>query len=448
MTWDGARKRWAKMHRGRRFVISCKALGRPETKEESYQAANAWWATKRAELDGYTLTPPKPLPGTPEARRLLLEAWAGGPLESEEAMSAALLDMMEHFKDKPLPAVVQQAVLGPERVAAIKTAVEAALEAPAAPPGRSIKAHAEAWRRTQEARVAAGLLSAGRAANNLGLLAHLQAFTGPDADVAALDAGRLQGYYEHCLSRVAARRTGQEDGWSLAYAKDVFAVAKTFIRWLWEAGQIDLPKNIGSKAFRFGAAIKAVKTWTPDEFRTAVQAARGKLRLALLLMANCGMTQQDVSDLADDEVDWGAGRVKRQRSKTAGNENVPTVDYLLWPSTFALLKQYRSGTERVLLTEGGLPYLRTNLRAGRLSKADGFASSWVHVKRRLGLNRPLKQLRKLGATLLEGHPVYGRFTSYFLGHSPRTVAARHYAAPSQELFDEAVAWLGSQLGQI
>ena len=27
------------------------------------------------------------------------------------------------------------------------------------------------------------------------------------------------------------------------------------------------------------------------------------------------------------------------------------------------------------------------------------------------------------------------------------MADRHYAAPSQELFDEAVTWLGQQLGQ-
>jgi hypothetical protein len=67
--------------------------------------------------------------------------------------------------------------------------------------------------------------------------------------------------------------------------------------------------------------------------------------------------------------------------------------------------------------------------------------------RRLGFNRPLKELRKLGATLLASHEVYGRFHSYFLGHSPRTVADRHYVRPPQELFDEAVLWLGEQLGQ-
>src|SRR5262249_39079581 len=158
-------------------------------------------------------------------------------------------------------------------------------------------------------------------------------------------------------------------------------------------------------------------------------------KLALLLMANTGATQEDVSDLKDSEVDWLAGRIIRKRSKTAAHENVPVVNYRLWPVTFDLLKKYRSGGERVLLTEQGEPYVRSRLREdGKLSKADGFASNYVHLKKKLKrimptFNRPLKELRKLGASLLAAHPEYGRFQSYFLGHSPRTVADRHYVVP-------------------
>ena len=64
---------------------------------------------------------------------------------------------------------------------------------------------------------------------------------------------------------------------------------------------------------------------------------------------------------------------------------------------------------------------------------------------------PLKELRKLGATYLGGHPDYHRFREYFLGHSPRSQAERHYDAKSSEfkaLFDEAVLWLGRELGQV
>ena len=217
---------------------------------------------------------------------------------------------------------------------------------------------------------------------------------------------------------------------------------------MWENGKIELPMNIGSKAFRFGNPNRVITTWTPEEYRYVVLEAPGKLKLGLLLMANCGMTQGDISDLADTEVDWKAGRVIRQRSKTAGMEGVPTVNYLLWPLTFQLLQKYRSGTDRVLLTDSGKPYVRTEMVKGKMVKADGFASNFVHLKKRLDFHKSLKQLRKTAATLLDGHPVYGRFVGHFLGHSPRSIAARHYAAPSQELFDEAVRWLGQQMGQL
>ncbi len=118
-------------------------------------------------------------------------------------------------------------------------------------------------------------------------------------------------------------------------------------------------------------------------------------------MVNCGMTQIDVSDLRDDEVDWTAGRIIRKRSKTADVANVPVVNYPLWPATFELLKKYRSGAERVLLTESGKPYVRKELDAsGKLVKADGFTSNYAHLKRRLKFTKPMKQLRKTGATLL------------------------------------------------
>jgi hypothetical protein len=41
------------------------------------------------------------------------------------------------------------------------------------------------------------------------------------------------------------------------------------------------------------------------------------LTLHLLLMANCGFTQQDVSDLSQDEVDWQLGTITRKRSKVS-----------------------------------------------------------------------------------------------------------------------------------
>lgn len=57
---------------------------------------------------------------------------------------------------------------------------------------------------------------------------------------------------------------------------------------------------------------------------------------------------------------------------------------------------------------------------------------------------PLKALRSVSATLLDSHKDYARCTTLFLGHAPATIKDRHYAAPPQELFDDAVDWLRCQ----
>jgi integrase len=435
------------MYRGQRYTVACSVLGTPPTKDASYQAANDWWRKKRAEIDGAPLPPSVggnvlPVDVAELHERIeTLKKVPGSAGASLGLPAGALQEIVKllttHLGQRDTSGV--EKVLGP--------AGDQSNHQPHARADHTVAAHADAWHHHQQALVAAHQMSAERANNNRCCLEHFRRFTGPTTAVESINAVLLERFYLLCIGEVAARRTNNKKGWSLAYARDIFSVAKGFIRWLAERDTIPLPKNIGNKSFRFGNPGKTVKTWTREDFMLAVEKAPGKLKLALLLMANCGMTQIDVSDLLDSEVDWVEGRITRKRSKTAECDNVPTVCYKLWPLTFELLKKHRSGTERVLLTESGLPYVRKELVEGRYKHADGFVSNFLHLKKRLKLTRSLKELRKTGATLLDGHKDYGRFKSYFLGHSPRTVADRHYATPSKELFDEAVAWLGEQLGQ-
>ena len=51
MTWNEREKRWYKKHNKQRFVVSCVQLGTPPTKRGSIAAANAWWQSKREEID-------------------------------------------------------------------------------------------------------------------------------------------------------------------------------------------------------------------------------------------------------------------------------------------------------------------------------------------------------------------------------------------------------------
>ena len=76
MSWVPARRGWMKEYRGKKYAVSCRQLNAPETKEGSYQAANAWWASKKAEIDRQNAPP---APGTPQAVAALLRLGRADP---------------------------------------------------------------------------------------------------------------------------------------------------------------------------------------------------------------------------------------------------------------------------------------------------------------------------------------------------------------------------------
>ena len=422
MTWIANGRRWMKEYRGRKYSVSCRQLGVPENKAESYQAANQWWENKKREIDGQATAPALPAVLMEAMERICAgDADAIAVLAKQDEALRQLLALVE--TKKPAPELIPE--------------IQAVADAVSTPKERTVRHHFGRWVQTLLARVKTGSLAPDHADNLRIALSHFTEFVSPLTEIDAVDAGKLQAFYLHCLER---------EEWSTSYKRRVFNAARTFVRWLWESGLIELPRNLDSQGWRFNNGVKAVQTWTAEEVRRVVHASPGQLKLHLLLMVNTGMTQQDVSDLQDDEVDWQEGRIIRRRSKTSDNENVPVVNYKLWSRTFDLLKEYRSGSPTVLLTASGKPFVRKEMVKGKLVKADNIRSNFAHVQKRLGFKKSLKLLRKTAATLLESHEVYGRFVSHFLGHSPRSIKDRHYAAPSQELFDAAIAWLGERLG--
>jgi integrase len=488
MTWIPGRRGWMKEYKGKKYAVSCRQLGAPETKEASRQQANAWWTAKKAELDA-----------RPRAKaQVSLEDIAVAVLGKKQGETLELRDMLrllrvrnaerereeerrekarELYEIDELPPeepdagrrelskyVALQLVeylleegtipeevarhLPASRVAQLEGSVKGLRGESDAPPERTVKAQFDRWVETQQARVRAGSLSPDHADVRRVCLGYFASFLGESADVAVVNAERLGGFYVWCLGKVEERKKDPagKAGWSVDHAGGVFKTARAFARFLWESDLIELPRNINSKAFRFKAGRKAIQTWTPAEVRWVIGEAPGQLKLHLLLMLNCGLTQGEISELRDEEVDWKEGRINHKRVKTGDWKDVPTVGYRLWPSTFGLLKKYRSRGERVLLTESGRPFVRKELKGGRLSKSDTIASNYKHLKDRLGFKKPMKQLRKTAASLIESHETYGRLTSLFLGHSPRSMKDKHYATPPQELLDAGVLWLGERLG--
>lgn len=477
MVWIPSQKRWTKRYAGRRYYVSCRQLGiKPETKEASILAANQWWRDRQADIDHAEMiarqqTPRRMVPGedlataailagvTPTLRQTLAELAhnAGGsaifePIQNDpnRLVKQALGDLLFRsiVDGEPLPAALVEH-LPPARLAGVERAVTELRGEQTADVSKSVNALTETWISSLRISVRSGVMSASRFAKIQVVLRHFAAFLSDSADVSAVNAAALEGFHNFCLAKTA------DEGWSPPHAKDVFAVARQWVSWMVERGTIPAPANL-NRRWRFGPTVKPIETWTVDECRAAVNAAKGKVRLCVLLMLNCGMTQKDVSDLKDNEVDWQRGRITRKRSKTRGHANAPTVSYPLWPEAFALLKEHRSGTERVLLTASGEQFTGARMVDGKVHFRDSLGGSLVRLIRGVGIRRLPKQLRKTSATMLENHVVtlpsgelvnpFASCVTLFLGHSPRSMKDKHYAGPPQALFDSAVTWLGSRFG--
>jgi hypothetical protein len=238
-----------------------------------------------------------------------------------------------------------------------------------------------------------------------------------------------------------------ESGQSAAVQRKLWNYFRRFVRFLWSEGYIALPRNLNERIFTFGNRAKKIKTYPVDEVRKMLATLPDRLKLYALLALNCGMYGVDMAQIRHKE--YRNGRIRRKRSKTRHAENVPEVEYLLWPETRALLDQYPSThPEYVLTSKTGTPLWESRIEDGKKKKYDLVGLQW-HRGRGEGRKTkppiPLKALRSVAATIIESHREYGRYKQHFLGQAPQTIADRHYSAPSQELFDEIIEWLRKQV---
>ena len=327
--------------------------------------------------------------------------------------------------------------------------------------------------KTTQART--GQRSAGRLANLQSYLRQFVDFMGADSDPAQIDSARLGDYYAKLLKDVEA---GKLESTS---ASDKFAAAKQFIRWLWSMGATELPRNIDSREMTIARTIGKITPMPLPVLRERARAATGRLKLELLLQANCGMYQGDCAKLLHKELNWRDGTITRKRSKNEKHENAPTVTYYLWPSTLELLRQHASqDSPHVLVNRNGEAGVRKTVREdGRVVNTDNTASAYVRLQNRLAKewakklaemkpneikaaieagevelddtkqpvmrHWPLKTIRKAGATLIGNHKEHSRFAEYYLADTPNSVTDRHYVRPSEEQFRECLQWLGQEM---
>lgn len=225
--------------------------------------------------------------------------------------------------------------------------------------------------------------------------------------------------------------------------RDYLAAVKQLVNWLYVREHIDAkPRCVEDRSFTIHVPQKEIVIFSPEEVRAIIDQAPEPLRLHLLLMANCGMTQKDIADLRHDETVLDTGTITRGRSKT----KVQVVAYRLWDETLRLLRKHKSDHPRLVLTNSnGDPLWRETIKPdGKRTKTDNIKSAYNRLE--LKDRKPLKTFRASAASMLDNHPEFKLYEQHFLGHSPRTVAQKHYVTPSQERFDAAVRWLGEQYG--
>ena len=289
--------------------------------------------------------------------------------------------------------------------------------------------------------------SGGRMINLMLYVGQFRDWLGPTVTIDAINTQTLRAYYDHLLD---CMNRPNNEGITSFSAKDAFQVAKQFIRWLAENSLISsLPANINSRELIFIMPPGKKVNFSAAEFRYLLDLANDRMRLFLLLMANCGMTQKDIADLTPDEVDWQFGLIRRKRSKTKHVQSVEVVTYKLWPETFNLLQRLGQRTgERVFLGKNKLPLAYRGVRAdGTSINVDAIASAYVRLREKAGTSiqsKSLTDLRNTSSTLLHNSRFH-HLRDLFLGHAAKTTAEKFYAANYDDRLDLALEFLRKEL---
>lgn len=472
MSWSLKQKRWYKRYRGKLYWVGPKTLKCEATKEASRKAANDWWTAKQADIDeklgeakkhpdyivnAYTMAIGNHLNYAKWHRRHEDE-YEDADIAEAERSEAIAENLTEALKtdNPPYPLTEDQfdpiyrfRGLGSKWGAWIQRlqAQNRELRAETAvPKENTIRAHVDDYLALVKAHAQAkGKL--GKYSDASYRLGIFRKWVDPTAPIENLNEAIWERFNIWLVKQVADGQLAPATG------KGVQVATRAFIRNRWERRFIELPRNLNNRVLSVSVPTPVIRVFSVGEVKQLVKAATERTRLFLLLSLNCGMYPSDIAMLRQDEVDWKAGRIARKRTKTRDRSgNVPKVDYLLWRSTFRLLKKHRSEhPELVLLNRKGLPLWAEHEVAGKFNRKSNFRSAWIELLKKLEWKKednkpPMKCLRKTSATMLENHPEYGRYAEYFLGEAPHSIATRHYIQPSREQFDAAIKWLGQQFG--
>lgn len=479
LRWDAQRGKWKVVYQGKKFRFDG---GDGKSDREAKRRADADWKKLKAELDHQT---ERAKPHRVEYEKVLQEwssvlAWS---LEHDDQKTAVVardkiasleqrlnqrvpppLDWADRFLAGPPPDHELNERMAPVYEAAGLTPVTVMTGgAPGTEraqwadriqtreqrirvvgPDNSLAANVEAFVSRKRNEAEAGQLKPGRVEAIRTHLEILLEYLGRSTPVHSINHTIVARFRDHLMERIRAEQIKS------SYAHDIFATFKQFVRWL--ANHTDklehLPKNLDDRSLVISVERSEVITLAKAEIHMLLKKATDRTQLYILLGLNAALTQQDIGDLLVSEVDWQKGVITRKRSKTHKHKNVPTVTYELWPETFRLLQEQRAPRgNRVLLNKsGGILKVEGFKHDGKFDKKDAIRTAMRRLATATGVSFSVKSFKKTSASLLRRNVKYRGLESLFLDHAPTNVAERYYTVPPQELLNEAIAWLGKELG--
>jgi integrase len=442
LSWKPDRQCWYKKYGGQKHYAPIKCTGKT-TDAEGYIASLEWWKKKQAELK-VSLAAQK----VTAAREKEIDGLMRHPPQPRSRETAEKI--VERFEAMAKDPSLSMGEVG---AAVYRDRKRREAETVVTPADRQMKAMVTRFLNHKVQQAGTGLKSDGRVINIATYLRQFENFVGSDRPLSDINALTLFDYHGKAMTDMA---TGQLSSYG---ARDRMQIAKQFIRWAWEMGVLDLPRNIDSKDLTISVDQQEIKVFEFDKLKDILNAAPAPLKLYLLLMANCGMTAMDVSDLRHTEFNEKDGTITRIRSKrrkkmdAGGNSKKVKITWTLWPTTLELLLKHRTdGGERMLLGSSGgvLVYTKINKISHKGSDVDlidkAYRKHCRDAKVADGDVKSLKCIRATSATRLGEHQEFSRYVQHFLAQSARSVADRHYVKPSQEQFDQCVLWLGKQYG--
>lgn len=442
MTWVSSQKRWTKEYRGKTYSVSCRQLEAPPTKEQSVHAANGWWEAKQRELELAEKANTHPRSAAIiEAMQANLSTPIHTCAQAQETLQQIVLRATttgEH-----LPDWFHAAVLGQEKVDAIKSTMESMIGGKTEKVINSIETQVDKWLAFLQGQVEMKMMDVGRFAS---YSRHVNAFSqwaGRGEEITIITATKLEAYWAY-LARLVS-----ENRYAPTTAQTMFMTARQFINRLCEHGLIPVPGNIRSKRLKFTQQTKSVERFTIEEVRQVLDSATEKTKLYVLLMLNGGMYQNDIAELGKNEVDWEGGAITRPRSKTPSG---PVVRCKLWPETFALLQKFKAkpnvsngrGGFRCLLTDADKPLSIQWLEEGKMRRYDVIRTALNVTFAKVGWNKPPKLFRKTAASELASSD-HRSMVDVFLCHTAKSIADKHYVALTPDALDGAIDYLRVRL---